>query len=84
MNAPEALVYLRQVVRDMAQQGELPDCVAEVPIGYETPVSALGADSLAKAAMLAALADHTESCLSEDFLVGDTTVGDLIRAAGFT
>lgn len=82
MNGLEALDYLRRVVRDMAEQGELPKCVAEVPIVYETPVSALGADSLAKATIIAALVDHADLPVSEDVLLSDATVGDLIRIAG--
>lgn len=82
MNEREVLNLVRRVVNEMAEQGELPNAVAGLSIGYETPISALGADSLAKAAILAALADYTERPLSEDVLVGEATIGDLLRAAG--
>jgi acyl carrier protein len=74
---------LRSVVSALVADGELPAIVLSKEITHDTRIGDLGADSLAKASILAALLDRVDGSISEAALEDSTTVGSLAQSVAY-
>lgn len=66
------------MVRELARDGELPAHVAAMELGPHVKLKDLGADSMAKAALQAALMDLTDKHIPGDSFEDETTLGDVL------